>query len=92
MKHMNLKKAIIQRVSIIMIFTFIFCIVGMQTSEVYAATYSKSLTKTVTLKSGETLTWILASKGKGEVPLTYEIISLKDVKADEGITMNFVDC
>ena len=88
---MNLKETAIRVISKIMVFAFIFSIVGMPISEVYAATYSKSLTKTVTLKKGETVYWSLASKGEGEVPLTIEVLSLKGVKDDETIEIHTAD-
>jgi hypothetical protein len=63
----------------------------MPISEVYAATYAKSLTKTVTLKKGESVSWVLASKGEGELPLTIEVLSLKSVKKDESIEVHTAD-
>jgi hypothetical protein len=88
---MNLKKTAIRVISKIMVFAFIFSIVGMPISEVYAATYAKSLTKTVTLKKGETVYWTLASKGEGELVLTIEELSIKGVKDDEMLEVHTAD-
>lgn len=88
---MKLVKGITIKVSVFLMFTLVFCFVSMPVSKAYAASYSKSLTKTMTLEAGETLKWILASKGKGEIPLTYEILSLDGVKEGEKVTINFID-
>lgn len=87
---MSLKKSVIWKVIITIVIALALVFTGMPVSETYAAAYTKSLTKTVTLQQGETMTWILASKARGEVPLTYNIVSLKGVKKNEKVTINFL--
>lgn len=87
---MNLKK-IYQSLLLVLIIGFLFSMVSMPSSEAYAAEYAKTLKKTVTLKPGESMMWILASKGKGDVDLSYEILSTKGVKKKEVLTLNFID-
>lgn len=88
---MNLKKTAIRVISNIMVFAFIFSMVGMPISEVYADSYSSSLTKTVKLKKGETVYWTLASKGEGMITVTIEELSLKGVKKGEKLEAHSAD-
>ncbi len=88
---MNVMKSAKRFVLTIMVFAFIFSIVGMPISEVYAADYAKSLTKTVTLKKGETVYWTLASKAEGDLSLIIEELSLKGVKKDETLEAHSAD-
>lgn len=88
---MNLKKTALRVISSIMVFAFIFSMVGMPISEVYADSYSSSLTKTVKLKKGETVYWTLASKGEGWINITIEEVSVKGVKKDEKLEAHTAD-